>query len=77
MRKTASVIAIALILLVGFVNVRSMTAKAESGTIRVPDDYTTIQKAVNHAKAGETVFVKAGIYPQSHSDGLIIDRPLL
>jgi parallel beta-helix repeat protein len=31
-------------------------------TITVPDDYLTIQEAVDHASAGDTVFVKKGTY---------------
>jgi hypothetical protein len=36
--------------------------KTESTTIIVPDDYPTIQEAVNNANEGDTVFVKAGTY---------------
>ncbi|MCW4033829.1 MAG: pectinesterase family protein, partial [Candidatus Bathyarchaeota archaeon] len=35
---------------------------AESNTIVVPDDYSTIQEAINNASDGDTVFVKAGTY---------------
>lgn len=37
-------------------------AKAEPRTIIVPDDYSTIQSAINAANSGDTVFVKSGIY---------------
>jgi parallel beta-helix repeat protein len=36
--------------------------KAQSKTITVPDDYSTIQSAIAHANAGDTVFVKRGNY---------------
>ena len=35
---------------------------AEPGTIVVPDDYVTIQEAINSAAEGDTVFVKSGVY---------------
>ncbi|MGD6806264.1 MAG: right-handed parallel beta-helix repeat-containing protein [Candidatus Bathyarchaeia archaeon] len=34
----------------------------QSGRIVVPDNYRTIQEAIDHAPAGGTVFVKAGTY---------------
>ena len=37
-------------------------ANAESRTIVVPDDYTSIQEAIDNANEGDMVFVKAGIY---------------
>ncbi len=36
--------------------------KAESKTITVPDDFHTIQKAINAADVGDTIFVKKGSY---------------
>jgi len=36
--------------------------KADSEMIVVPDDYSSIQEAVNNAEVGDTVFVKAGTY---------------
>lgn len=36
--------------------------KAEPTTIIVPDDYPTIQEAIDHANEGDTIYVKAGIY---------------
>src|SRR3989304_8108198 len=40
-------------------------AKASSKTITVPDDYPTIQAAINGASEGDTVFVKAGTYSEN------------
>ena len=34
-------------------------------TIYVPDDYPTIQEAVNHAQPGDTIIVRDGIYVES------------
>ena len=39
--------------------------KAESKTIVVPDDYATIQEAVDAASEGDTVFVKSGTYARA------------
>jgi pectin methylesterase-like acyl-CoA thioesterase len=37
-------------------------AKAEPRNIVVPDDYPTIQEAINAASYGDTIFVKEGTY---------------
>src|SRR3972149_3775038 len=39
--------------------------KASPKTITVPDDYPTIQAAINGAWEGDTVFVKAGTYSEN------------
>jgi nitrous oxidase accessory protein len=41
-------------------------------TLVVPDGYATIQDAIDSARAGDTVFVKKGIY----NEALTIDKPL-
>ena len=40
----------------------AVPSKATSRTIRVPDDYLTIATAIDHAKDGDTIFVKKGNY---------------
>ena len=39
--------------------------KAEAKTIVVPDDYTTIQEAIDNAAEGDTIYVKKGIYHEN------------
>ena len=50
--------------------------KAVSKTIIVPDDYPTIQAAISNATAGDTVFVKSGIYNSTMQSPILIDKPL-
>jgi len=40
-------------------------AQASPGTIWVPDNYTTIQAAVNNATSGDTIIVKDGTYKEN------------
>lgn len=63
MKKIFSVIFSALLL----VNMLTLafniqTVKTEPATIIVPDDYPTIQEAINNANDGDTVYVKTEIY---------------
>ena len=48
-------------------------AKSEPTTIIVPDDYPTIQEAINHANEGDTIYVRAGIYYEKQAT---INKPL-
>jgi parallel beta-helix repeat protein len=47
-------------------------AKAEPKTIVVPDDFSTIQGAIDSSGVGDTVFVKSGTYYES----IFIDRSI-
>jgi len=40
-------------------------AKASAATIYVPDDYATIQAAVDAASTGDTIIVKDGTYSEN------------
>ena len=44
----------------------------KGATITVPDDYPTIQEAINAASAGDTIFVHVGIY----SESIIVNKSL-
>ena len=64
MEKTTAALALILALFVSLV-VGVQSAKSNSKTIIVPDDYSTIQEAINAAIDGDIVFVKRGIYNET------------
>ena len=43
----------------------SFPVKADSATIVVPDDYSTIQAAIGNANDGDTIFVRKGVYVEN------------
>jgi parallel beta-helix repeat protein len=47
--------------------------RTEPTTITVPDDYLTIEEAVDAASPGDTIYVKAGIY---YEEQVTIEKPL-
>ena len=49
---------------------------ATSKTITVPDDYSQIQDAVDNADAGDTVFVRNGIYRTYATDGISVNKSI-
>jgi nitrous oxidase accessory protein len=49
---------------------------AESKTIIVPNDYISIQEAIDNADEGDTIFVKKGNYDGPISETLIIDKAI-
>jgi parallel beta-helix repeat protein len=53
------------LLLVGMLTLTFYVQPVRAGTITVPDDYPTIQEAINAANLGDTIYVKSGIYYES------------
>jgi nitrous oxidase accessory protein len=51
-------------------------AKVEVRTIVVPDDYVTIQEAIENADEGDTIFVKKGTYEGPVNETLIINKTI-
>ena len=63
MNKTGT--SLILLLIICFVIIKipkQVTGNTENKTIVVPDDFATLQEAINNASKGDTVFVKKGIY---------------
>lgn len=57
-----SILCLSLIL---FVMECKISVSASPLTIKVPQDYSTIQEAINHANPGDTIFVYSGTYPEN------------
>ena len=70
--KSLALVIVALFL-TSLVALPSSTVKASPKTITVPDDYPTIQEAIDNANAGDTVFVEQGVYQE---ETLEINKPL-
>ena len=59
------VVAVAVVLSVGMVAMPQEVAEANPGTIYVPDNFTTMQQAVNNATSGDTIIVRDGTYHEN------------
>jgi parallel beta-helix repeat protein len=51
--------------LISMVTFQPATVKAQSRTLVVPDEYSTIQTAINAASSGDTIYVKNGLYHEA------------
>jgi parallel beta-helix repeat protein len=59
---------------IGLVGSGTLSIRAESWTIVVPEDFPTINEAVRNAMHGDTIYVKAGTYSES---SICVDKSLL
>ena len=74
MKKTFNIALVGIIILSFlFVFYPSENCSASGNTLNVPDDYSTIQAAINAASSGDTVFVSSGTY----NENIIIDKTLI
>jgi pectin methylesterase-like acyl-CoA thioesterase len=64
-KKTAVALSLILALFFSLI-VEVQSAELISKTITVPDDFPTIQTAVDHAFAGQTIFVRDGVYLEQY-----------
>ncbi len=55
-------LALVLVFLIALTILPPATVKAQSKTIVVPDDYVSIQKAIDNSLNGDTIYVKKGVY---------------
>ena len=69
-------LALVLILLTSLCLSMSLPAKADFKTIVVPDDYPTLQDAINSAKEGDTIFIRKGTYEEPLNHTLEINKTL-
>jgi hypothetical protein len=64
-----------LLFLIPLGTIQHSTVKAQTRTIVVPNDYSDIQTAINHANNGDTVFVRAGTY-KTADYGIIVNKSI-
>ncbi len=63
--KSVFSLAMITLLLMGGLTVLNGIVSVHAGSFTVPDDYPTIQQAVNAASVGDEIFVRAGFYPET------------
>jgi hypothetical protein len=74
-RKTLALLLV-ILFLTSTATFQCITVKAQPKTIVVPDQYPTIQAAIGNATAGDTVFIRRGVYLVNLYNGIIIDKPI-
>jgi nitrous oxidase accessory protein NosD len=75
MRKSVTLLLILIFLITSSI-ATPLPVKAEPKTIIVPDDYPTIQAAIDNASLGDKVFVKRGTYYAPYYQVIAIDKSL-
>ena len=75
MGKTAALLLVLVWLTASYI-VMPLPAKADFKTIVVPDDYPTLQDAINSAKEGDTIFIRKGTYEEPLNHTLEINKTL-
>ena len=71
-RCVSRILALQLIVSVLALCLNAQLCRSTSATIVVPDNYPIIQEAIDHANAGDTIFVRAGTYVE-HID---VNKPI-
>ncbi len=70
MSNLKPILVLLLALSIGLISFLQIKVEAEPNTIIVPDDFSTIQKAIDNADEGDTIFVKSATYFET----LVIDK---
>jgi hypothetical protein len=74
MNKSFISLVAAALFLISLISFQPVTVNAQTATLIVPDQYSNIQDAIDHASNGSTVFVKSGIYYLDEM--LIVNKPI-
>jgi nitrous oxidase accessory protein NosD len=72
LKKTALALTLTLVLLVSAIAPFYFFKTVSAETVVIPDDYSTIQEAINAANNGDTIFIREGIY----SENITINKPI-
>jgi len=77
MKSSKPILAVFLVLSIALVILpHNCMVKAEPKTLVVPEDYSTIQEAIDNTAEGDTVFVKNGVYQVDENTSIVISKTL-